>query len=455
LAAVGVVRDSGEPAVLIVDYAETRAGLAGLLAEAASARECPDLRIVLLARSAGEWWQDLAAGADFGVSEVLGQAGPLRLGPLTPPAGQQGVFDDALTAFAGELGVPRPAARLGLTDPDAVVLVVHAAALLAVLDHSSPGGGDRDRYTSADVLGGLLGHESRYWHQSAAARGLALDTAVERLAVAVACLAGADSEADAAGLLARVPDLADSAGRRGQVARWLHDLYPLPAQAGDRGGEWLGSLRPDRVAEHLVTGELAARPGMLSAVLAGLDRDRLVRALTIVGRAALTGTRAQTLLRDALDTDPGNLAVPAMTVAVETNPAVAGMITGALAATPVTRPVLEQIAAALPYPTFALAPAAADILQRLAAGAVPGSDEQARWLNDLSSYLSDLGRQEEALAAIQEAVTTYRDLARTRPTVFASSYARSLQTQGTVLSALGRDAEAKAVRSEAARLLAE
>src|ERR1017187_1574332 len=43
--AVAAVRDSGEPAVLVVDYAETRPGLAGLLAEAA-AGGCPEVRVV-------------------------------------------------------------------------------------------------------------------------------------------------------------------------------------------------------------------------------------------------------------------------------------------------------------------------------------------------------------------------------------------------------------------------
>jgi hypothetical protein len=38
---------------------------------------------------------------------------------------------------------------------------------------------------------------------------------VQRLAVAVACLAGAGSETEAAGLLACVPDLSESAERRG------------------------------------------------------------------------------------------------------------------------------------------------------------------------------------------------------------------------------------------------
>jgi hypothetical protein len=58
--AVAAVRDSGEPAVLVVDYAETRPGLAELLAEAAAAGGCPDVRVVLLARSAATAYRALA-----------------------------------------------------------------------------------------------------------------------------------------------------------------------------------------------------------------------------------------------------------------------------------------------------------------------------------------------------------------------------------------------------------
>src|ERR1019366_1283655 len=47
-------------------------------------------------------------------------------------------------------------------------------------------------------------------------------------------------------------------------------------------------------------------------------------------------------------------------------------------------------------------------------------------LNNQSERLADLGRREEALAAIEEAATTYRALAQARPAVFAGRYASSL-----------------------------
>jgi hypothetical protein len=73
-------------------------------------------------------------------------------------------------------------------------------------------------------------------------------------------------------------------------------------------------------------------------------------------------------------------------------------------------------------------------------------------LNNQSLRLAALGRREEALAAIEEAATAYRELAQARPEVFASRYASSLEAQAAILSELGRDSEAKAVQQQAAAI---
>ena len=54
-----------------------------------------------------------------------------------------------------------------------------------------------------------------------------------------------------------------------------------------------------------------------------------------------------------------------------------------------------------------------------------------------------------ALPAIDEAVSIYRQLARNNPEYPADMHAASLRTQATILSVLGRSAEAKAARDEA------
>jgi tetratricopeptide (TPR) repeat protein len=73
----------------------------------------------------------------------------------------------------------------------------------------------------------------------------------------------------------------------------------------------------------------------------------------------------------------------------------------------------------------------------------------ARSLNNQSACLSELGRREDALAAIEEAVTAYRQLADTRPDAFLPDLAGSLSNQSRCLSELGRREDALAAIEEA------
>ena len=66
--------------------------------------------------------------------------------------------------------------------------------------------------------------------------------------------------------------------------------------------------------------------------------------------------------------------------------------------------------------------------------------------------LADLGRREQALAAIEEAVTIHRQLADARPQVYSARLAASLQQLASLLEAAGRKPEADTARAEAARL---
>ena len=269
---VAGVRTMGQPCLLVVDYAETRHDLAGLLDDMAADSGGPDMRVLLLARSAGEWWRTLLASAEKRAAALV-EAVPVELGPVPAAGGPQELFVEAVAAFARRLQAESPDARLILADPAPLVLVIQAAALLAVVDHAL-GAGHRQVSSAMEVLEDLLGHEARYWAKSAAARGLTLDLSVLRLAVALGCLIGADSETSATALLSRIPDLQDSAERRGQVARWLHDLYPTTHAADPGGWEWLGPLRPDRLAEQLVTSELTSRPELIVPLFTGLAEAR-------------------------------------------------------------------------------------------------------------------------------------------------------------------------------------
>ena len=373
--AMSAARRIARPTVLLVDDAETRTGLLAFLTDAAAGLGGPDLRVVLLARNSGEWWKELASSAGDQLGEVLADAMPVRLRPVTGGAAQVEVFDAAVTEFAARLGVARPAARLTLSDPDAAILVVHAAALCTVLDAIERSAGEHPG-SGADVLGNLLRHELRYCERAAAARALDLDPGVQRLAVAAACLIGASSESAAASLLCRLPELARSAERPDEVARWLQDLYPGPASAGREPAEWLGMMYPDRVAEHLIVGEFAAQPALVRALFTGLDEPGAKKALTVLGRAAPNYPGAMPLVAHALAADLEHLAIPALRVALETNPGLDRLIADAVAAQPIPAQVLERIAAAIPRRSLALAKTAATVRLRLTDEPSDGSAER-------------------------------------------------------------------------------
>ena len=76
-------------------------------------------------------------------------------------------------------------------------------------------------------------------------------------------------------------------------------------------------------------------------------------------------------------------------------------------------------------------------------------------LNNLSSRLSEHGRHDEALAAIYEAVNIRRELAAARPDAFRFSLAKSLNSLADRLSEHGRSNEAFAAISEAVNLYRE
>jgi hypothetical protein len=83
-------------------------------------------------------------------------------------------------------------------------------------------------------------------------------------------------------MLSAIEELAD-AGVRGRAARWLHDLYP--ATGPDRHpAEWIGPLRPELVAEHLVTTVFNEQPALARALPAVLPEYRTGRVMRWVAR---------------------------------------------------------------------------------------------------------------------------------------------------------------------------
>jgi len=147
--------------------------------------------------------------------------------------------------------------------------------------------------------------------------------------------------------------------------------------------------------------------------------------------------------------------VPALAVAVETNPAVGGLLEHALIAAGPGETVLRRIAADLPYPTIALAGTAAIVHTRLAVLASGDPSRRASHLTSLSNSLGDIGEREKALAAIEETVALYRELAAARPDAFRPELATSVNTWSVSLSELGQREESLAAAEETVALYRE
>ena len=296
LALVTARRGWTGPVLLVVDYAETRIGLGGLLR--AVAADAGPVRVLLLARSAGEW-RDRLAAAEPAVRELLAGAGgdePLAAA-VSGELSNEDLVRAAVPVFARALGVAAPSRVLAEAGPRAVrVLDLHATALVAVL--RSAGAGGPVRVSVADVLDELLGHEERFWQGTAGRLGLlggptGMSVATLRQVVAAGALLGATSREQAVELLGRVPGAAASV----PVACWLRDLYPPEGGVSDGGGaEWLGSLHPDRLAERLVVAQLAGSTELAEQCLSGVDEQQALRAVTLLGRAAADQQEAAGML---------------------------------------------------------------------------------------------------------------------------------------------------------------
>ncbi|MEV7009354.1 tetratricopeptide repeat protein [Streptosporangium sp. NPDC051022] len=454
VAAVRAARQVDQRVLLLVDYAETRSELAAMLAEVVRLEAAGDagrLRVLLVARQAGEWWTELDTESDA-VRDLVSRVSVLDLAPaLDTDRGDLQVIQEALPSFAAARGRPVPQVSFTVDAAERLpVLVLHAAALVAVLDEEQ--GSARGRAAAnSGVLDRLLGHERRLWDKTARRAEVGVDRAVLRQVVAAVALLLDPQDHDEQAVRAvvrRVPDLARADDVRvGAVVRWLRQVYP-------GGGERVEALRPDLLAERHATHELAANSLLRRACLTDLTRRQAVRTLTILTRACTHHDQAPGLIEQALQQDLTGLAKAAITVAVQTGTRLGDLFARVLENASADVTDLQQIADMIPYPTVALA--AADVtVNRRVRNLLPTDTDPARiaeWSDRLALRLAQLGRREEALEAVTEAVTVHRSLAQAHPDVLLPDLAGSLNNQSGRLADLGRREEALTAIEEAVQI---
>jgi tetratricopeptide (TPR) repeat protein len=484
------------PVLLVLDYAETRNELEKLLRDVLA--DPGPVRVLLVARSLGEWWERLNEKSPPAVARLLKEAAPTELEtPLSDDASDAELVAAAIPYFARAVGKEIPdQAEFELPPQRVPVLVLHATALLAVLQ-SAAEPPERLRMVVTDrVLDELLEHEARYWRRTAYATGLPEDGAVVKPVVAVAALLGAANLAETTELVGRVPELAASSlVERRRWARWLYGLYP--------GDDRLGTLRPDLLAETYVIGQLAKDPDLAKACMWNLSGEQALNALTVLARAWVHHKDARAVIADALYDDLTHLALPAAIVALQTRSELGSLLSAALRDADAPLDTLAAIALALPYPSVVLAEAhlavtlrvrdllpretepefavpwddmAGSLLSQLgrSAEALPITQQAvdtyralavhdldryrpdlARLLLNLSSRFSEMGHPANGLPFLEEAVAAYRELVTINPERYVADLALSLTNLGVILSELGRATDATLAAQEAVTLYRE
>ncbi len=359
--------------LVVVDEAHTRPKqVAELLRVLGDAGGRAPARVLLVARSAGDWWStQLPALVEDDPSATLALEGArLReLGPVEESdEGRSEAFLAAVDAFAAwqNLGVPAHLIVPDLSGPvfDAI-LWVHLAALSAVDGETDLLAGPIVR---SDLIDYVLRRERRYWMSTARARGLDLEAVVLERAVAVATIGGAGGEDEAANVLLAVPDLAEAPQHVRPLARWLHELYPLGSASATAlstdTAAWLPALTPEPLSEALIARVLKDLQPLPTSMLERATPAQTRVVLTALTQAARNHTAVRAPLQQAISDRLPHMWSVALTVAQGVGDPLGPMLAEALSRTP--RPELAyQIASILPEDTVTLRDLAVVATQQL------------------------------------------------------------------------------------------
>lgn len=450
----------GRPTLLVIDYAEGRVedDTAALFAELANHDDNPVIRVLLLARSAGEWW-DMGGRlwSDPGARSLVVDAdAPTILEPLG--SNNREYFRAAMENFAAAFGIPSPAAALGTAPPGAPILLVHTAALVAVLQ-AMDGVANREAAPDIRVVGEILGHESKYWMTTAAAAQLdkaspGVDVSTLRRAVAAIGLLGAHDPQQAAKLLQRLPALAAAPTLTiGRIVRWLYALYP-PADSDE-----LGSLQPDLLLEHLVATEFS-RSDLVGQFLDDLPEDRARYAFGVLTRALdHYPDQSIPLIRRLLAANVNSLMLPAvLRVRDNPDPTLAALVADVIVTAELSSDKFSELARYLgTVPSLSTSPVFLALHARIGESAASQGDLQlltreADLLYSSGCRLNEAGQFASAVPGFSVAVKLYREAYAADAGNYREDLALALTQLSASLDALERCQEALVPASEAVEL---
>ncbi|TYB51120.1 tetratricopeptide repeat protein [Nonomuraea sp. PA05] len=491
--AARVLTRGNHPALIVADYAEaTSHRVAALLGTLLHTPPRRNVRLLLLARTEGAWWDNLRARLEREAPHALTPA--VRLTPLAGNREErQAEYERAVEVFAARLlrlpGLPQAdwpalAGQVRAAPPPDLdaeafgnALTVHMAAMNALLRAS---GGQEP---AADPEHELAHHERAYLYRLAARRNLLrpgiLSTRLdddERRAESLRALDRAVAGLILIGQSGCDPGRASSVAALAsepyaeEVVRWLAALYPPSEQ--DRGeGLVLGPLLPDRLAERLLGQILAESEDTLLTRIAALarDGDGAGDVLHVLARTAerplflaATDARIQRLIAEV----PAPYAEEAQLVALyvdRPDPLLEGL--ARLGAQDPAELKRRLWAVAGVFPTGAVSTLWGGLylaeLQSLLFTELAEADrdtylpDMARSLINHGSRLADTGQFAQALAVSEQAVRHCRELVARDRAAHLHDLSTALGNHASHLSNNGRRAEPLTVSEEAVRLRRE
>ncbi|MDU0457144.1 MAG: tetratricopeptide repeat protein [Geobacteraceae bacterium] len=450
------LRAFGMPVLVVIDYAETRQPV--LLALIKAIVQNPGnhpVRILLLARDGGEWWDNLPSKDPHCEALLSGYAttGPYTLPPLhAEEDGRRHAYRQALTAFADALGVNAPDVTPELAgDHFGRPLYLQMAALLALYG---------ERPTTAEGLTkALLNHERRYWNRLLAHFTIGEPEQHAQQLLALTTLAGGfATPKDAQVYWNKMGASALSPADFNSLFKALVPLYP--------GKQGLQAVRPDLLGEALVAQALVCSDSarLLDAVLSSGSLQTIrCHALTVLARLMgqrpdLHRTSADALARNfphcyreiltVIIETSGELSFVAETAFAQLEPTAKSQVAGLL--DPQLRVESVQLAGLSCLVDKYLVLKAHQRFQKK-----QHTDNQAHLAGMLLNHSVSLcwaGRDGQALDCARESFQYFQQLHDVSPDRYASDYALSLSIYATCLSAAGQSIDALEFAQQALKI---
>lgn len=389
---------AGHRGLLIVDYAEGRPMLDTLITDVV---KLGGWKILLLARSAGEWSEPM--GRSDAVYKILDTARKTshELKPLTAPEMRM-MVQVAARDFARALG--RPVLRnidVPQSPTGSTVLEIEAAVLMAILDDEARG---TDLYIDLqDVYRQTLRHEANYWTTVAQVVGLPPDTGIKRMeSVAAAhALLGASSQEELDAIVCAIPNTEQHSF---QWKRWITHLYPDNSSSSAQ----IPALAPDRLAEYLITEVLQPDSEGFQRLVSACSPGQLLNAVLVLARAHADGfTGAQVLLRTVIERAASVL--PKLDAPMDLLEVIDAVLPQTQMSKPVARAVLGAVEDALHKST-------------------PSAATRARLMGRYSTRASAAGETSLAVTYADQAVKTFRKLSAHNPRRYEAALASALNS---------------------------